>query len=210
MELLNALNWRYATKKMNGNSVPDHEVSKIVEAAYLAPSSSGLQPFEIICISNQELKQKIHPIAFQQSQILDASHLLVFASWDQYTDDRIDRIFNYMNIERGLPLDTTDAYKATLKQNLFALTTEQQAAHTAKQAYLSFGIAIAAAAELKIDATPMEGFDNKQLDELLNLGEKGLYSATILALGYRKEDEDWLVNLKKIRQPFHQFYSEIK
>nr|WP_317631442.1 nitroreductase family protein [uncultured Flavobacterium sp.] len=210
MELLNALNWRYAAKKMNGNSVPDHEVSKIVEAAYLAPSSSGLQPFEIICISNQELKQKIHPIAFQQSQILDASHLLVFASWDQYTDDRIDRIFNYMNIERGLPLDTTDAYKATLKQNLFALTTEQQAAHTAKQAYLSFGIAIAAAAELKIDATPMEGFDNKQLDELLNLGEKGLYSATILALGYRKEDEDWLVNLKKIRQPFHQFYSEIK
>ena len=115
-----------------------------------------------------------------------------------------------MNIERGLPLDTTDAYKATLKQGLFAMSKEQQAAHTAKQAYLSFGIAIAAAAELKVDATPMEGFDNKQLDELLNLGEKGLYSATILALGYRKEDQDWLVNLKKIRQPFHQFLTVLK
>ncbi len=210
MELLNALKWRYAAKKMNGTQVPEDLVAKIIEAAHLAPSSSGLQPFEIICISNQELKEKIHPIAFQQSQILDASHLLVFASWDQYTDERIDRIFNYMNIERGLPLDTTDAYKATLKQGLFAMSKEQQAAHTAKQAYLSFGIAIAAAAELKVDATPMEGFDNKQLDELLNLGEKGLYSATILALGYRKEDQDWLVNLKKIRQPFHQFLTVLK
>ena len=210
MELLNALKWRYAAKKMNGTQVPEDLVAKIIEAAHLAPSSSGLQPFEIICISNQELKEKIHPIAFQQSQILDASHLLVFASWDQYTDERIDRIFNYMNIERGLPLDTTDAYKATLKQGLFAMSKEQQAAHTAKQAYLSFGIAIAAAAELKVDATPMEGFDNKQLDELLNLGEKGLYSATILSLGYRKEDQDWLVNLKKIRQPFHQFLTVLK
>lgn len=210
MELLNALKWRYAAKKMNGTQVPEDLVAKIIEAAHLAPSSSGLQPFEIICISNQELKEKIHPIAFQQSQILDASHLLVFASWDQYTDERIDRIFNYMNIERGLPLDTTDAYKATLKQGLFAMSKEQQAAHTAKQAYLSFGIAIAAAAELKVDATPMEGFDNKQLNELLNLGEKGLYSATILALGYRKEDQDWLVNLKKIRQPFHQFLTVLK
>lgn len=210
MELLNALKWRYATKKMNGTPVPDENVAKIVEAAYLAPSSSGLQPYEIICISNKELKEKIHPVAYQQSQILDASHLLVFASWDQYTDERIDRIFNYMNIERGLPLDTTDAYKATLKQGLFAMSKEQQAAHTAKQAYISFGLAIAAAAELKVDATPMEGFDNKQLDELLNLGEKGLYATTILALGYRKEDEDWLVNLKKIRQPFHQFLTVIK
>lgn len=210
MELLNALKWRYAAKKMNGTQVPEDLVAKIIEAAHLAPSSSGLQPFEIICISNQELKEKIHPVAYQQSQILDASHLLVFASWDQYTDERIDRIFNYMNIERGLPLDTTDAYKATLKQGLFAMSKEQQAAHTAKQAYLSFGIAIAAAAELKVDATPMEGFDNKQLDELLNLGEKGLYSATILALGYRKEDQDWLVNLKKIRQPFHQFLTVLK
>lgn len=210
MELLNALRWRYATKKMNGNIVPQHEVAQIIEAAYLAPSSSGLQPFEIICISNQELKEKIFPIAFQQTQILDASHLLIFASWDCYTEDRIDRIFNYTNIERGLPLDTTDAYKNNLKQNLFALTIEQQAAHTAKQAYISFGIAIAAAAELKIDSTPMEGFNSEQLNEILNLHEKGLHAVTILALGYRKEEEDWLVNLKKIRQPFHQFLTEIK
>ena len=210
MELINALKWRYATKKMNGNVVPNNEVAQIIEAAYLAPSSSGLQPFEIICISNKELKEKIYPIAFQQSQIIDASHLLIFAAWDQYTEERIDRIFNYTNIERGLPLDTTDAYKNNLKQNIFALSIEQQAAHTAKQAYISFGIAIAAAAELKVDSTPMEGFDNEQLDSLLNLKEKGLKSVTILALGYRKENEDWLINLKKIRQPFHQFLTEIK
>jgi nitroreductase / dihydropteridine reductase len=210
MELIEALKWRYATKKMNGNIVPDNEVAKIIEASYLAPSSSGLQPYEIICISNQKVKESIYKIAYQQSQIIDASHILVFASWDKYTDDRIDRIFNYTNIERGLPLDTTDAYKANLKQNLFSLSIEQQAAHTAKQAYISFGIAITAAAQLKVDATPMEGFINHELDKLLNLTEKGLCSTTILALGYRKENEDWLVNLKKIRQPFHQFLTEIK
>lgn len=210
MELVNALKWRYATKKMNGNTVPKNDVALIIEAAYLAPSSSGLQPFEIYCITNQKLKEKIYPIAFQQSQILDASHLLVFAAWNQYTDDRIDRIFNYTNIERGLPLDTTDASKNILKQHLLNLNIEQQASHTAKQAYIAFGMAIAAAAELKVDTTPMEGFNNDQLNELLNLQEKGLQSVTILALGYRKEEGDWLVNLKKIRQPFHQFLTEIK
>lgn len=210
MELLEALNWRYATKKMNGAKVPQEMVDKIIEAAYLAPTSSGLQPFQIISISNAELKEQIKPIAFNQTQITDGSHILVFAAWDKYTDERIDAIFNYMNTERALPLNVTDEYKAGLKEMLFARTEEQQAAHAAKQAYIGFGMAIAAAASLRIDATPMEGFINEELDELLGLKEKGLKSTTLLVLGYRDESNDWLVNLKKVRQPKHEFLTEIK
>lgn len=210
MELINALNWRYATKKMNGEQVADDNVQQIVTAAHLAPTSSGLQPFEIIVVSNKELKEKIQPIAYGQSQIVDGSHLLIFASWDKYTDERIDGIFDHMNTERGLPLNTTDEYKATLKAQLLGMPQEQQAAHTAKQAYIGFGTSIAAAAMLKVDATPMEGFVNNDLDELLGLKAKGLKSQTILTLGYRATEGDWLLNMKKVRQPKEKFVTEIK
>jgi len=210
MELINALNWRYATKKMNGEKVAEEKVQQIIEAAHLAPTSSGLQPFEIIVVSNEELKQKIRPIAYGQSQITDGSHLLIFASWDTYNDERIDAIFNHMNAERGLPLDATDEYKAGLKAQLFAKSEEEQAAHTGKQAYIAFGTAIAAAAMLQVDATPMEGFVNEQLDELLGLKAKGLKSQTILTLGYRATEGDWLQGMKKVRQPKETFVTEIK
>ena len=210
MELINALNWRYATKKMNGEKVAEEKVNQIIEAAYLAPTSSGLQPFEIVAISNEDLRKKIQPIAYGQTQIVDGSHLLIFASWNKYTDERVDAIFNHMNTERGLPLNNTDEYKAGLKTQLFSMTTDQQAAHTAKQAYIGFGTAIAAAALLKVDATQMEGFVNEQLDELLGLNEKGLKSQAILALGYRATEGDWLQGMKKVRHPKEKFLTEIK
>ncbi|WLD24007.1 nitroreductase family protein [Flavobacterium dauae] len=210
MELINALNWRYATKKMSGEKVAEEKVNQIIEAAYLAPTSSGLQPFEIIAISNEDLRKKIQPIAYGQTQIVDGSHLLVFASWNKYTDERIDSMFNHMNTERGLPLNTTDEYKTGLKAQLFALPEQQQAAHTAKQSYIAFGTAIAAAAMVKVDATPMEGFVNEQLDELLGLNEKGLKSQAILALGYRAAEGDWLQGMKKVRHPKEKFLTEIK
>src|SRR5690554_345439 len=209
MDLINALNWRYATKKMNGKKVAEEKVNKIIEAAHLAPTSSGIQPFEIISISNQELRRKIQPIAFGQTQIVDGSHVLVFASWDKYTDERIDAIFDHTNQERELPMNGTDAYKATLKAQLFAMTEEQQAAHTGKQAYIGFGTAIVAAALENVDATPMEGFNNEELDELLGLKERGLKSQTILTLGYRANEGDWLQGMKKVRQPKKVFLTEI-
>ena len=211
MQLLEALNWRYATKKMDDSYVvPQELVNEIIEAAYLAPTSSGLQPFQVFSISNKELREKIQPIAYGQSQITDGSHVLVFAAWDKYTDERIDAIFDHMNTERGLPLETTDEYKAGLKAQLYAMSEEQQAAHAAKQAYIGFGIAIAAAAMLKVDATPMEGFVNADLDKLLGLEEKGLKSTTILTLGKRDAEGDWLVNMKKVRHPKNTFLTEIK
>ncbi len=210
MSIIENLNWRYATKKMNGTKVPQEKLDIILEAARLAPSSSGLQPFEIIVISNSELLEKIKPVANGQSQITDCSHLLVFAAWDTYTEERINEVFKRNNTERGLPDSTTDAYRNMLNSLYPKRTAEENYNHAAKQAYISLGITMAAAAELKVDATPMEGFDYKGLDEVLDLKSKGLRTAVILPLGYRDEANDWLVKLKKVRTPKEKFITEIK
>lgn len=209
MELIDALNWRYATKKMNGQAVPQDKVDKILEAAHLAPTSSGLQPFEVIVVTNPELKEKIQAIAYNQSQVTDSSHLLIFAAWDKYTDVRINSIFDHLNIERGLPDSSTNDYRNKLINLYTNQTPQQNFEHAARQAYIAFGTAIAAAAELKVDATPMEGFDSSALDSLLNLEEKGLKSITLLPLGYRDEQNDWLVNLKKVRKRREEFITEL-
>ncbi|MCX2745099.1 NAD(P)H-dependent oxidoreductase [Mangrovivirga sp. M17] len=209
MSLVDDLQWRYATKKMNGKVVPQDKLDYILEASRLAPSSSGLQPYKIFVITNEELKQKMKPIAWDQSQVTDASHLLVFASWDGYTNERIENVFNFMMDERGLPRETMNDYRNNIWSLYEPLGQEWHAHHAAKQAYISFGLAIAAAAEQKVDATPMEGFIPEKVDELLNLKEQGLKSSLILALGYRDEENDWLVNMKKVRTPKEEFITEI-
>jgi len=205
MSLIDDLNWRYATKKMNGEQVPQEKVDSIVAAAHLAPTSSGLQPFKVIVVSNPELKEKIKSIAFGQSQITDSSHLLVFAAWDNYTEERIRGVYAHANSERGLP-DSANADFVNQMVTIFtSKTADESYQHAAKQSYIGFGLAIAQAAELKVDATPMEGFDPEALDELLGLKELGLRSTTILPLGYRDQNNDWLVNLKKVRSPLNEF-----
>ncbi|AOW20144.1 nitroreductase family protein [Urechidicola croceus] len=210
MSLLKDLNWRYATKKMNGKTVSQEKVDYILEASRLAPSSSGLQPYKIFVITNEELKEKIKPIAFDQSQIVDSSHLLVFAAWDGYTLEKIETVFNKTLKERSLPNDSMDAYKKQLWGMYEPLGSEWHATHAAKQAYISLGLAMAAAAEQKVDATPMEGFIPSELDKLLGLEELGLKSVLLLTLGYRDEANDWLVNMKKVRTPKEEFITEIK
>ncbi|MFZ4861451.1 nitroreductase family protein [Sphingobacterium sp. Mn56C] len=199
MSLLQDLSWRYATKKMTGEKVAQEKVDYIIEAARLAPTSSGLQPFKVIQVTDPELKAKIQPIAYNQSQIVDASHLLIFAAYDSYTKERVDQIFAQQENERGLPAGASDDYKNMLWSGLAQQSAEQHFAHAARQAYIGFGLAIAAAAEQRVDATPMEGFVNDQLDALLGLEKHGLRSVTILAIGHRDETNDWLLNLKKVR-----------
>lgn len=205
MNILNDLQWRYATKKMNGQPVAQEKVDYILEAARLAPSSVGIQPVEVIVVTNKELLEKIQPIAFNQPQITATSHLLVFAAWDSYTPERINKVFDRMNEERNLPYEATADYREKMLSHFGGKPAEDGFQHAARQAYISFGIAIAAAAEQKVDATPMEGFDGPALDKLLELDKKGLKSVTLLPLGYRDTENDWLVNLKKVRKPKEEF-----
>ncbi len=200
MELLNSLQWRYATKRYNSEvKLSDEVVMQIVETARMAPTSSGLQPFEMILIKNQELKEKLVPVAMNQVQVKECSHLLVFAAWDTYTEARIDSVFDNMETIREMAKGEMNDYKNSLKAHFGSLTEEQQFQHAARQAYIAFGLAIGAAAELKVDASPMEGFHNDQMDEVLGLTAKGLKSVTILALGERDHENDWLAPMKKVR-----------
>lgn len=209
MELINALQWRYATKKMNGQQVPEDKVNTILEAARLAPTSAGLQPFSVIVIKNQDTKQQILPIANNQSQIVDASHLLVFAAWDNITETRITETFSRTTSERNMPAGAMDAYRDRMISVFGSKTAEENFQYAARQSYIGLGMALTAAALEKVDSTPMEGFKAAELDELLGLREKGLRSVTIMALGYRDEKNDWLVNLKKVRQPKERFVVEL-
>ncbi|TCC94368.1 NAD(P)H-dependent oxidoreductase [Pedobacter frigiditerrae] len=210
MSLIEALNWRYATKKMNGKAVPQDKVDLILEAARLAPTSSGLQPYKVIVVTNPDLKQTLLAHSFNQSQIIDSSHLLVFAAWDTYTEDRINGVFAHTHNERGTPPESTTDYQKMLVGNYVPRTEEINFNHAARQAYIGFGMALAEAAIQKVDATPMEGFDNAEYDKILGLKEKGLKSVAIMPLGYRDETGDWLVNLKKVRQPKSEFIIEFK
>lgn len=205
MELINALNWRYATKKMNGQQVPEEKVNTILEATRLAPTSSGIQPFSVIVVTNPELKRQILPIAFNQAQVVDSSHLLIFAAWDNVTETHIEENFNRTLTERQMPLDAMDDYKNRLKGIFASRTPEENFQHSARQAYIGLGMALTAAAIEKVDSTPMEGFNGPDLDILLNLKEKGLRSVALLPLGYRDSEADWLVNLKKVRQSKESF-----
>lgn len=210
MSLIEALNWRYATKKMNGQTVPQEKVDQIVAAAHLAPTSSGLQPFKVIVVSNPELKEEIKAVAYGQSQITDSSHLLIFAAWDQYTEERVRAVYAHANAERGLPDSSNADFVNQMVATFSAKTPEEGFHHAAKQAYIGFGVALAEAALLKVDATPMEGFEPAKLDELLGLKALGLRTTTIMPLGYRDESGDWLVNLKKVRTPLKDFIIEFK
>ena len=211
MALLDNLKWRYATKAYDSTKKVDQEdVDKIIEAARLAPTSSGLEQFRIIVISDQKLKEKIVPIAMDQKNIAQCSHLLVFAAWDKYTEERIDDIYNYITDQRGLPRGRFGSYTTKLKALYLPQTAEENFAHTARQAYIGLGMALAQAAELKVDSTPMEGFDNDALDELLGLKAKGLRSVVLMPIGYRDVTNDWLVNMKKVRVPKEDFAIIIK
>jgi nitroreductase len=200
MELLDKLNWRYAAKAMNGEKVSQEKIDNIIEAISLAPTSSGLQPFEVFVITDQEVKEKIRPVAWNQSVITDCSHLFVFAAWDTYTADRINKQFDLTNTVRGFKNEGWENYRQMLLSNYPQKAEEENFNHAAKQAYIAFSLAIAAAAFEKVDCTPLEGFDADAVDKILGLREKGLRSCVMLPVGYRDADNDWLVNLKKVRK----------
>ncbi len=210
MELLDKLKWRYATKAMNGKKIPQEKIDNIIEAISLAPTSSGLQPFEVYVITNQETKEAIKPIAWNQSVVTDCSHLLVFAAWDTYTADRINTMFDLTNTVRGFKNEGWENYRQMLLKSYPQKDAEDNFNHASKQAYIAFSQAIAAAAFEEVDATPMEGFDANALDKILGLREKGLRSCVILPLGYRDPENDWLVNLVKVRKPRKDLITEVK
>ena len=199
--LIEQLNWRYATKKMDATkTVPQDKLDVIIEAIRMAPTSSGTQPFELLVVTNPEKLAAIQEAAGGQAQITDGSHLLVFAAWDNYTAERIDEVVD-INIEARGDLPMLRAYYDNLKNNYVPRDAAVNYAHAARQAYIALGIALVAAAEQEVDSTPMEGFDPSKVDEILGLKARGLRSVVLLPLGYRDPTGDWLLPMGKVRKP---------
>ena len=210
-QLLEQLQWRYATKKMDASkTVSQDKVDRIVEAARLAPSSSGLQPYEVVVVSNPEVRARIRAAANDQAQITEGSHLLVFAAWDTYTADRINHMFDLHVYARGGTNEGWENYRNMLLKNYPAREAQVNFEHAARQAYIGLGASLIAAALEQVDSTPMEGFQPAAVDEILNLSARGLRSVALMPLGYRLSGQDWLEPLVKVRRPRSEFVTEVK
>jgi len=199
MDLIEKLNWRYATKRMNGTKVPQEKVDKILEAIRLAPTSYGLQAFKVLVIENIDLKERIFNEACQQPQIKEASHVLVFAANKKVTQKQVDEYIQLIATTRSISTDDLSGFKSAF-DGVISGSAEQNFIWTARQAYIAFGVGLTAAALVDVDATPMEGFNVEALNNVLGLSEQNLGVVTILTLGYRDEENDSLSKAKKVRK----------
>jgi nitroreductase len=199
MDLIEKLNWRYATKRMNGTKVPQEKVDKILEAIRLAPTSYGLQAFKVLVIENIDLKERIFNEACQQPQIKEASHVLVFAANKKVTQKQVDEYIQLIATTRSISTDDLSGFKSAF-DGVISGSAEQNFIWTARQAYIAFGVGLTAAALVDVDATPMEGFNVEALNNVLGLSEQNLGVVTILTLGYRDEENDRLSKAKKVRK----------
>ena len=206
MNLIESLQWRYATKKMNGEKIPQDKLERILEATRLAPSSYGLTPYHVIVVEDQELKEKLQGACYGQTQLVDSSAVLVFATWDDVTEESVNIYTQEIARQREIPVDTLSMLDGMMKGMLSNMTQEQRVTWAQKQAYIGLGFALAAAAVEQVDSTPMEGFVPTKVDEVLNLNELGLKSVLVLPLGYRDSSNDYLVNSKKVRWDDSKFF----
>jgi nitroreductase/dihydropteridine reductase len=208
MKTIENLKWRYAVKKFNTEKVSAADLNEILEATNLSASSTGLQPYRIFVVENATLREKLAEGSFN-AQISKSSHLLVFAAFDKVTSEHIDAFIARLATGRNVPEEALADYKAALVGGLLSRSDEDNFNWAARQAYIAMGTALIAAAELKIDSTPMEGFDSEKFDSLLGLKEKGLRSVITLALGYRDAENDPYAALNKVRLRLNEFVTFI-
>jgi nitroreductase len=193
-------NWRYATKKFDTTKkVSKEDLETLKEAIRLSASSFGLQPYRVLIIENPELRAKLQPAAWGQSQIVDASQLIVFANITNFGETEIDVSIANLTETRGLPADALKGYGDFMKSKIVALPEDVRNTWASKQTYLALGNLMNAASELKIDVTPMEGFEPAQVNEILGLGKLGLNATLLATIGYRHE-EDATQHYAKVRK----------
>jgi nitroreductase len=193
-------NWRYATKKFDSTKkISTEDLNTLKEAIRLTSSSFGLQPYQIIIVENPELRAKLQPASWGQSQITDASHLIVFANKTDVSNEYIDNYLQNIANTRSLPIEKVNPYGDYIKGFLSNVPSDIIPIWTAKQTYLALGNLLNAAAELKIDVTPMEGFVPDQYNEILGLTQIGLNASLVATIGYRS-DEDATQHLAKVRK----------
>ncbi len=193
-------NWRYATKKFDTTKkVTPDDLETLKEAISLTPTSYGLEPYKVIVIENPEIRQQLIAASWGQAQVADASHLMVFASIVDFGSKQMDDYFKNLTETRQIPMEAVQGYADFMKSNINSRSLEDRNIWTSKQAYLALGNLLNAAAELKIDVTPMEGIDAAQYNEILGLEKLGLQAVLAAPIGYRHA-EDATQDYKKVRK----------
>jgi nitroreductase len=203
-------NWRYATKKFDATKkVSDSDLAILKEAIRLSTSSYGLQPYKVLIIENEEIRKQLQPVSWGQSQIVDASHLFVFANYTDIEDTHIDNYVEDIAATRGLNVSDLQGYSDFMKSKIVPLPADKKAIWTSKQTYLALANLMNAAAEMKIDVTPMEGFEPEKYNEILGLNALGLNASLVATVGYRHE-EDANQFAKKVRKSEADLFEIVK
>lgn len=200
MNLLDALKWRYAVKRMNGAKIPAQTLDTILEATRLAPSSFGLTPYSILVIEDEETRKKLQPHFYNQPQIGESSAVVIFAAHTTINEASVDAYMQEIAEQRGVPVDALKDFAGYVKGAIAHQTPEQLQIWAAKQTYIALGFALVAAASEQVDGTPMEGFDPAAVDAELGLAAQGLHATVALTLGYRDAANDYLSGALKVRR----------
>ncbi|WP_149277450.1 NAD(P)H-dependent oxidoreductase [Pareuzebyella sediminis] len=209
MSYIDNLNWRYATKKFDSTKeITEEKLEALLDAATLSPSSYGLQPYKIIVIEDPVLRARLKPAAWGQSQLTEASHLIVLANQTDFGEELVDDYLQNVSETRNIPVEDLAGYASFMKSKLLDLTQEEKAKWTEKQAYIALGNLLSAAADMKIDTCPMEGFDREQFNDILGLSDDSLNTAVLVTLGYRSKNDE-TQHYKKVRKPKKQLITHI-
>ena len=207
--ILDKLNWRYATKKFDSSKKLSLEnLNTLLEAIKLSASSYGLQPYHIFVIEDKDIREKLKPASWGQSQITDASQIIVFANKTTVNEELVDDYINNLVTTRGIAQKDLKGFSDFMKSKLVQLTNTEKEVWAANQVYLALGNVMTIAAELEIDTCPMEGFEPEQYNEILGLNEKQLNAAVVLAVGYRSED-DQTQHDAKVRRAKEKLFTHI-
>jgi nitroreductase len=207
--LLDALTWRYATKRMNGDAIAEEKLNTILEAIKLAPSSLGFTPYSILVIKDKATREKMLPHCYNQPQVVEGDVMIVFAAWTNFNEGQVDKFMGEIAEKRNIPIDSLNGFAANIKGKINNSSHEDLMIWAEKQVYIALGFGLAAAAVEGVDSTPMEGFVPAGVDEVLGLKEKGLTSVCLLALGYRDEEKDFLSKAAKVRRADEELFIHI-
>lgn len=209
MSLIEKLTWRYATKKFDKTKkLTPFQLEELLHAVHLSPASTGVQSYKIIVVEDAAIRAKLQQAAHGQAQIVDASQLIVFATETNLDAEYVKNYIDHVAKSRGVDRSNLEGYEQMINGNVSRMTEEQRINWSQKQAYIALGVLLTSAAELGIDACPMEGFVASQFDELLGLKEKNLTTTVLAAIGFRAED-DAFSKLNKVRKPEEEMFIHI-
>jgi len=209
MKVIEHLQWRYATKKFDPTlKVSEEAIEQLKKVIQLSATSYGLQAFKVLIITDPAIKQQLQAASWNQSQVVDASHLIVFCNCTEVTNEQIDTFIHLKSGVQKIPLEALDGYGKFMKSKLGALTADEINDWTSKQTYIALGKLMVACAELKIDTCPMEGFEPAKYDEILGLTQQNLTASVVAAIGYRSE-EDKTQFAPKVRKAMEELFVEL-